>query len=74
MSSSRTCPHNTINDAPYRLEANSSDYALGTVLSQKQNDKWHPIALLSKSLNEAEQNYEIYNKELLAIMTTLDEW
>ena len=63
-----------IDHAPYRLETDSSDYALGAVLSQKQNDKWHPIAFMSKSLNEAERNYEIYDKELLAIMTSLDEW
>ena len=43
-----------INDAPYRLETDASDYALGAVLSQKQDDKWHPIAFLSKLLNEAE--------------------
>ena len=42
-----------INDAPYCLEADTSDYALGAILSQKQNDKWHPIAFLSKFLNKA---------------------
>jgi len=25
-------------------------------------------------LNKAEQNYEIYDKEMLVIMTALDEW
>ena len=63
-----------VDDKPYRVEADSSDFALGTVLSQRQNDKWHPVAYLSKSLTEAEQNYEIYDKELLAIMTALSEW
>ena len=63
-----------IDNAPYRLETDSSDYALGAVLSQFQNNKWHPVAFLSKSLNDAEHNYEIYDKELLAIMTALDEW
>ena len=63
-----------IDNAPYRLEADSSDFAIGAVLSQKQDDKWHPIAYLSKSLNEAERNYEIYDKEMLAIMTALGEW
>ena len=53
-----------VDDEPYRVEANSSDFTLGTVLLQWQNNKWHPIAYLSKSLTEAEQNYEIYNKEL----------
>jgi len=63
-----------IDDAPYCLETDASDYALGAVLSQKQDEKWHPIAFLSKSLNEAERNYEIYDKEMLAIMVALDEW
>jgi transposase InsO family protein len=35
---------------------------------------WHPIAFLSKSLNPTERNYEIYDRELLAIMTALSEW
>ena len=63
-----------VDDEPYRVEADSSDFALGAILSQWQNDKWHPIAYLSKSLTEAEWNYEIYDKELLAIMTALLEW
>src|SRR5258707_13799129 len=35
-----------------RLKADSSNYTVGAVLSQKQDDKWHPIAYFSKSLNE----------------------
>jgi len=70
----RTHPRDTIDDAPYHLETDTSDYTLGTVLSQKQDNKWHPVAFLSKSLNEAERNYEIYDKEMLAIMVALDEW
>ena len=62
-----------VDDEPYCVEADSSDFALGAVLSQRQDDKWHPVAYLSKSLMEAEQNYEIYDKELLAIMTALSE-
>ena len=63
-----------VDNGPYQVEADSSDFALGAVLSQRQDDKWHPIAYLSKSLTEAERNYEIYDKELLAIMTALSEW
>ena len=58
----------------FRLEADSSDYAVGAVLSQIQNEKWHPIAYLSKALTETQRNYEIYDKEMLAIMLALDEW
>jgi len=63
-----------VDNAPYQLEADSSDYASGAVLSQKVDDKWHPITYMSKALNETEQNYEIYDKEMLAIMNTLSEW
>jgi hypothetical protein len=57
-----------------RIEADASDYAIGAILSQKQDDKWHPIAYLSKSLTETQRNYEIYDKEMLAIMLALEEW
>ena len=45
----------------FRVEANSSNYAVGAVLSQKHQDKWHPIAYFSKSLNQTQRNYEIYD-------------
>jgi len=56
-----------IDNTPYHLETDASDYALGAILSQKQDNKWHPIAFLSKSLNKAGRNYKIYNKEMLAM-------
>ena len=36
--------------------------------------KWRPVALLSKSLNEIKRNYEIYNKEMLAVIRGLENW
>ena len=61
-------------DGQYRVEADASDYAVGAMLSQLQDGPWHPVAYLSKTLNAAERNYKIYAKEILAIMTTLEEW
>lgn len=62
-------------DGPFRVEADASNFATGAVLSQKGTDgKWHPVAYHSKSLSEAERNYEIYDKELLAIVLALEEW
>ena len=58
----------------FRIEADSSDYAVGAVLSQIQDGKWHPIAFLSKALTETQRNYEIYDKEMLSIMIALEEW
>ena len=58
----------------FRVEADSSNYALSTVLSQKQNSIWQPIAFRSQSLNPAERNYEIYDKEMLAIVEAIKDW
>ncbi len=58
----------------FRVEADASEGAIGAVLSQEQDGKWRPVAFLSKSLTVTERNYEIYDKELLAIMLALDEW
>jgi len=33
-----------------------------------------PVAFYSKSLSSMEWNYEIHNKEMLAIIRTLEEW
>ena len=52
-----------------RMEIDALDYAMGGVLSIKEEDgKWRPVAFLFKSLNEIERNYEIHNKEMLAII------
>jgi hypothetical protein len=61
---------------PFRIEADSSDFATGAVLSQysREDEKWHPVAFLSKSLNAVEHNYEIHDKEMLAIVRALEEW
>jgi hypothetical protein len=64
------------NTKPFRLEADSFDFATGAVLSQQSpvDDKWHPIAYHSKSLNMVERNYEIHDKEMLAIIQALEDW
>ncbi|GLB43819.1 putative chromo (CHRromatin Organisation MOdifier) domain containing protein [Lyophyllum shimeji] len=61
-------------DSPYKIEADASDYASGAVLSQLQSKAWHPMAYLSKSFTAAERNYEIHDKEMLAIIRALKEW
>ena len=49
-------------------------YAIEGVLSQEQEEKWKPIAFLSKTMQPAERNYEIYDKKLLAIVEALTKW
>jgi len=64
------------NSEPFCIEADSSDFASGAVLSQQLpgKEKWHLVAFYSKFLSLVERNYEIYNKEMLAIVHTLEEW
>jgi len=61
---------------PFRIEVDSSDFTTGAVLSQQSttDGKWHPVAFYSKSLSSVEQNYEIHDKEMLAIICALEEW
>ncbi|THC88329.1 hypothetical protein EYZ11_012227 [Aspergillus tanneri] len=57
------------------LEADSSGYATGAVLSQIQDDgTLRPCAYLSQKLSPTESNYEIHDKELLSIIRALKEW
>jgi len=58
-----------------RITTDSSDFATGAVLSQQslEDNKWHPVAFLSKSLYLVERNYEIHDKEMLAIVRALEE-
>jgi len=56
-----------------RVEADISDYAIGGVLLTKCEDgKWRPVAFISKSLNATERNYEIHDKEMLAVIRCLE--
>jgi hypothetical protein len=50
------------------VEVDSSDYVTGACLMQCQNRVWVPIAFMSKGLNYTGRNYDIHNKEMLAIM------
>ena len=62
-------------DKKIRMEVDASDYVIGEVLSMECKDSlWRPVAFLSKSLNETERNYEIHDKEMLAIVRGLKTW
>jgi hypothetical protein len=57
------------------LETDASNFMLGAVLSQKEdNDMLHPIAYHSKKFSLSEINYEIHDKELLAIVDSFKIW
>ena len=60
-------------DKEMRVEADVSDFVIEGVLSMKYEDeKWRPVAYISKLLNEAERNYKIHDKEMLAIIQCLE--
>lgn len=60
---------------PFILECDCSDFALGAVLSQLDDTEvLHPVAFLSRSLVQAERNYKIFDKELLAVVASFKEW
>ena len=57
------------------MEADAFDFALGAIISQPDdNGKLHPVTYYSHKLSLAEVNYEIYNKEFLAIVTAFKKW
>ena len=59
-------------DKEFRVETDASNYATGGVLLMKCSDKmWRPVAFISKSLSDTKRNYEIHDKEMLAVVRCL---
>jgi hypothetical protein len=57
------------------VEIDASNYVSTGVLSQYDNDNvLHPVAYFSKKHSPTEYNYEIYDKELMAIIQAFEEW
>jgi hypothetical protein len=57
------------------VETDASDFALGAILSQFRIDGLlHPVAFYSRKLTIAEINYQVYDKELLAIIMAFEQW
>ncbi|GBN21598.1 Transposon Tf2-11 polyprotein [Araneus ventricosus] len=54
-------------ELPLSLFTDASDTAIGAVLQQYENSTWQPIAFYSKKLNDTQQNYSTYDRELLGI-------
>lgn len=61
-------------DAKFRLETDASNYAARAVLHQIIDGHLRPIGFFSKTFVDAKRNYDIYNKELNAIMKALVHW
>lgn len=58
------------------VEVDASEVGVGAVLSQRSStdQKLHPCAFYSRRLIPAERNYDIGNRELLAVKLALEEW
>ena len=60
---------------PFQIKCDASKYVSGAVLTQlDSNGNRHPCAYISRTFSPTERNYEIYDRELLAIIRALEEW
>nr|XP_061790648.1 uncharacterized protein LOC133580375 [Nerophis lumbriciformis] len=63
-------------DLPFVVEVDASSSGVGAILSQRSavDQRLHPCAFYSRRLSPAEANYDVGNRELLAIVQALQEW
>ncbi|KAL0154036.1 hypothetical protein M9458_050695, partial [Cirrhinus mrigala] len=68
--------HHPDPDKPFIVEVDASSTGVGAVLSQRQGEslKMFPCAYFSHKLTSPERNYDVGNRELLAIKLALEEW
>ncbi|CAN6687783.1 unnamed protein product [Malus baccata var. baccata] len=59
---------------PFELMCDAFDYALGAVLGQRKDKRPHVIYYASRTLNDAQLNYSITEKELIAVVFALDKF
>ncbi len=60
---------------PFEVKVDASNYAIGTVLMQRDDKKiLHPVAYFSKTMNDAQRNYDVYNHELLGLQEMFKHW
>ncbi|MCU1441842.1 MAG: hypothetical protein JWP85_2839, partial [Rhodoglobus sp.] len=56
------------------VETDASDFAIAAILSQVVDGKTHPVAFYSRKLNPAELNYDVWDKEMLGIVSAFKQW
>jgi len=55
-----------------RMETDALDLAIDACFSQLYEGMWHLVAYYFRKLSPAKQNYDIHDKELLAIVAALE--
>lgn len=68
--------HHPNPELPFVIEVDASSTGLGAILSQRHGTplKLHPCAFFSRKLNSAEKNYDVGDRELLAMKAAFEEW
>nr|GEW70463.1 reverse transcriptase domain-containing protein [Tanacetum cinerariifolium] len=61
-------------DMPFELMCDASDFAIGTVLGQRQDKHFRTIHYASKTMTEAESNYTTTEKEMLAVVYAFEKF
>nr|GEZ31860.1 reverse transcriptase domain-containing protein [Tanacetum cinerariifolium] len=61
-------------DMPFELMCDASDFAIGEVLGQCQDKHFRPIHYASKAMTEAESNYTMTKKEMLAVLYAFEKF
>ena len=57
------------------VNTDASDGVITGILSQQHSDtEWYSVAYFSKTMTPTECNYEIHDKEMLAIICSLEQW
>lgn len=57
----------------FSIQCDSSNFGIGTVLTQEIDGKEHVICYLSRSLTSAERNYSTVEKECLAVLWSIEK-
>jgi hypothetical protein len=60
-------------EKPSVVTTDASNYGIGGVLEQEWEDGSHPVAYVSRKLNDAEKNYPTHDREFLAIVHVVKE-
>nr|GEY59134.1 reverse transcriptase domain-containing protein [Tanacetum cinerariifolium] len=61
-------------DLPFELMCDASDFTIGVVLGQRHEKHFKPIHYASKTMTDAESNYTMTEKEMLAVVYAFEKF